>query len=234
MSDNFQSLFIDNVNRKHYQVDSSVADSKPIHVVIWPTFSGLSEFEKSIADKVASFGYSATAVDLYGSDRILESVEEKLSLMGVLLENAESLHGLQRSLTEQSTANISDKTVVHIGFCLGGRLALEAGLHFKNTVGAVSFHGLMSFNRAAENQVNRDLKIMVLNGYDDRSVTDENALAAKQYWAGLGIDFQFIDFGNTMHSFMLPSANNPEHGSMYNPIVAERGYRYLQGFLNEL
>lgn len=233
MSDTFQSLFIDNVSRQHYQVSPSVADSKPIHVVIWPTFSGLSEFEKAIADKIASFGYSVTAVDLYGSDCVLESVEEKLTLMGTLLENADPLHGLQRTLKDQSMANVSDKTIVHIGFCLGGRLALEAGLHFKDSVGAVSFHGLMSFNRAAEEQVNRDLKIMVLNGYDDAMVSDADAQSAKQYWTQLGIDFQFMDFGNTVHSFMLPSANNPEHGSLYNPQVATRGYVYLEQFLSE-
>jgi dienelactone hydrolase len=233
MSDTFHSLFIDNVSRQHYQVGTTDAASKSIHVVIWPTFSGLTDFEKSIADKVASFGYSVTAVDLYGQDCVLESTEDKLSLMGKLLENETPLHQLQRTLTDESVANLSNKTIVHIGFCLGGRLALEAGQYFKDSVGAASFHGLMSFNRAPEEQVNRDLKIMVLNGYNDLMVSDADAQSAKQYWTGLGIDFQFMDFGNTVHSFMLPSANNPEHGSLYNPVVAQRGYAYLENFLSE-
>ena len=233
MSDTFHSLFIDNVKRQHYQVVPSVLASKSIHVVIWPTFSGLTDFEKLIADKVASLGYSVTALDLYGPDCALESVDEKLSLMGKLLENSAPLHDLQRALTDEAMANASDKTIVHIGFCLGGRLALEAGLHFSDSVGAVSFHGLMSFNRAPAEQVNRDLKIMVLNGYNDHMVSDADSQSAKQYWTELGLDFQFMDFGNTVHSFMLPSANNPEHGSMYNPQVAQRGYAYLESFLSE-
>jgi hypothetical protein len=32
---------------------------------------------------------------------------------------------------------------------------------------------------------------------------------------------------------MLPSANNPDHGSQYNPLVAQRAYGYLANFLNE-
>ncbi|MEL0625270.1 dienelactone hydrolase, partial [Marinomonas arenicola] len=62
---------------------------------------------------------------------------------------------------------------------------------------------------------------------------DADAQSAKQYWTGLGIDFQFMDFGNSVHSFMLPSANNPEHGSLYNPVVAQRRYAYLENFLSD-
>ncbi|REG81823.1 dienelactone hydrolase family protein [Marinomonas pollencensis] len=233
MSDTFHSLFIDNVNRQHYHLMPSGEASQPVHVVIWPTYSGLTDFEKSIADKVASLGYSVTAVDLYGPDCVLESADEKLSLMGKLVENSAPLHSLQRTLIDASMADIHDKSIVHIGFCLGGRLALEAGLHFSDSVGAASFHGLMSFNRATKEQVNPDLKIMVFNGHNDPLVSPESCQSAKQYWTELALDFQFIDFGNTVHSFMMPSANNPDHGSMYNPQVAKRSYVYLENFLAE-
>lgn len=233
MSNTFQSLFIDNVTRQHFNANPTMSDNKHVHVVIWPTFSGLTNFEKDIAKQIASFGYSATALDLYGEANNPETTEDKMSVMGTLLEEQASLHDLQRSLIDAACPAVSDKTIVHVGFCLGGRLSLEAGLHFKDSAGAASFHGLMSFYRAEEAQANRNVKLMVLNGYQDQMVSDEDAVSAKQYWTGLGIDFQFMDFGNTVHSFMLPSANNPEHGSMYNPTVAKRGYQYLEHFLSE-
>ncbi|SBS29810.1 Dienelactone hydrolase family protein [Marinomonas spartinae] len=232
MNGSFQSLFVDNVSRQHYQADPATTEKSHIQVVIWPTFSGLTQFEKGIADQIAAFGYSATALDLYGTNTP-ESMEDKRSIMGVLLSEESPLHDLQRSLVEAACPNASGKTIVHVGFCLGGRLSLEAGLHLTGSKGAVSFHGLMSFYRAAKEDVNQDVKIMVLNGYDDHLVSDEDSQSAKHYWTELGIDFQFMDFGNTMHSFMLPSANNPDHGSMYNPTVAKRGYHYLEYFLSE-
>ncbi len=232
MNQDFDSLFKHDIERQHYQIGAE-ANSTPLQIIIWPTFSGLSDFEKQFADRLAEQGYAVTAIDLYGQGQNPQDLPEKQAKMGALLAEAESLHGLQQELTQQALQG--DSPIVHIGFCLGGRLALEAGLHFKETLGAASFHGLMSFYRAQSAELaNQDVKLMIMNGYQDPLVNDEDAQSAKQYWSGLGIDFQFFDFGNTVHSFMLPSANNPDHGSLYNPLVAQRGFAYLTHFLAEL
>ncbi|WP_417528412.1 dienelactone hydrolase family protein [Marinomonas shanghaiensis] len=234
MSQTFESIFKDNVKRVHYQVDGLSSEKSHIQVVIWPTFSGLTDFERGIADRIASLGFSATALDLYGIDQNPVEMDEKMAKMGALLAEADPLHRLLNELTQSACDAIHGKTIVHVGFCLGGRLALEAGLHLENSAGAVSFHGLMSFFRAqSAEKANTKAKILVLNGHDDHLVTNEDAQEAKRYWKSLAMDFQFMDFSNTVHSFMLPSANNPEHGSQYNPQTAQRGYRYLANFLEE-
>ncbi|AEF54972.1 dienelactone hydrolase [Marinomonas posidonica IVIA-Po-181] len=232
MSQNFDSLFKHNIERHHYQKNKA-ASLSPLQIMIWPTFSGLSDFEKQFADRLAEQGYAVTAIDLYGHGQNPQDFPDKRAKMGALLADAESLHALQQELTQQ--ARQGDSAVVHIGFCLGGRLALEAGLHFTETLGAASFHGVMSFYRAqSPEQANQKVKLMIMNGYQDPLVSDEDAQSAKQYWSSLGIDFQFFDFGNTVHSFMLPSANNPDQSSLYNPLVAQRGFSYLMNFLAEL
>ena len=234
MSQTFESLFQDNVKRIHYQVDGLNSNKNHIQVVIWPTFSGLSEFEKNIADHIASLGFSATALDLYGIERNPVEMDEKRAKMGALVAETEPLHGLLHTLTQSACDSIHGKTIVHVGFCLGGRLALEAGLHFEGSAGAVSFHGLMSFFRAqSEEKANTKVKILVLNGHQDPLVSETDAQEAKRYWTSLGMDFQFVDFSNTMHSFMLPSAHNPDHGSQYNSLTAQRAYGYLANFLEE-
>ena len=234
MSQTFESIFKDNVKRMHYQVDGLSSDKSHIQVIIWPTFSGLTDFEKGVADRIASMGFSATALDLYGMGHNPVEMDEKKAKMGALLAEADPLHGLQKELTESACDAIHGKTIVHVGFCLGGRLALEAGLHLADSAGAASFHGLMSFFRAqSEEKANTKTKIMVLNGYEDPLVNESEAQEAKRYWAGLGMDFQYIDFASTMHSFMLPSADSPAHGSQYNPLTAQRGYQYLEHFLEE-
>jgi len=234
VSQTFESIFKDNIKRMHYQVDGLNSSKSHIQVVIWPTFSGLSEFEKGIADHVASLGFSATALDLYGMEHNPVDMDEKRAKMGALVAEAGPLHDLQNELTQSACDAIHGKTIVHVGFCLGGRLALEAGLHLPGSAGAASFHGLMSFFRAqSEDKANIKAKILVLNGHQDPLVSDADAQEAKHYWTGLGMDFQFVDFSNTMHSFMLPSANSPDHGSQYNPLTAQRAYGYLANFLEE-
>lgn len=234
MSQTFDSIFKQDVKRIHYQIDVLDSNKSHIHVVIWPAFSGLTDFEKGVADQIAAFGYSVTAMDLYGQGQNPLETNEKRAKMGALVAEAEPLHELLKTLTHSACDAIETKTVVHVGFCLGGRLALEAGLHLQNSAGAVSMHGSLSFFRAqSEDRANTTAKLLVLNGYQDPSITTTDAQDAKHYWAGLGMDFQFVDFSNTVHSFMLPSANNPEHGSVYNPLVAQRSYLYLANFLEE-
>lgn len=234
MSEIFDSQFRYTIERIHYRADAGAAEPGKVHVVIWPTFAGLTDFEKDFADAVAASGVAATAVDLYGQGRNPVEPEARMEKMRLLLSEQEPLHRLQRELTDSVCHAGTDQVIVHLGFCLGGRLAIEAGLHLSDSAGAVSFHGLMSFYRAeSPARVNTQTKILVLNGYSDPLVSDEDALAAKQYWTELGMDWQFIDFGGTVHSFMLPSANAPERGSLYHPLVAKRGYRYLAEFLSE-
>lgn len=234
MSQTFDSIFKDDIKRVHYQIDGLSSKKSHIQVVIWPTFSGLSDFERGVADHIASLGFSATALDLYGIENNPHEMDEKRAKMGALLAESEPLHGLLAELTQSACDAMHGKTIVHVGFCLGGRLALEAGLHFTESAGAVSFHGLMSFNRAqSEEKANTHTKILILNGYQDPLVEESDAQTAKGYLTSLGIDFQFVDFSNTMHSFMLPSANNPDHGSQFNPLSAKRAFGYLANFLEE-
>lgn len=235
MSETFDALFRQGIERLHYDVEAKGEAKSKLHVVIWPTFSGLSDFEKSVAEKLSSWGISATAIDLYGQGKNPIDLESASSTMMSLISDPTSLHGLQKELTASACLNHSEKQIVHIGFCLGGRLALEAGLHLPASSAAVSFHGLMSFYRAdSADKANTDVKILVLNGFQDPLVPSEAALEAKQYWNSLAIDWQFVDLGNTMHSFMRPGSNAPERGNLYNPVSEARGYAYMKSFLEEL
>ncbi|MCW4628487.1 hypothetical protein [Marinomonas rhodophyticola] len=61
MNQTFEAIFKDNIKRVHYQVDGLSSEKSHIQVVIWPTFSGLSDFEKGIADHIASLGFSSNS-----------------------------------------------------------------------------------------------------------------------------------------------------------------------------
>lgn len=235
MTKQFDSIFRDSVKRMHYSGAADSDETQPVHVVIWPTFAGMTDFETGVADRIASMGVSVTAVDLYGQGRNPVEMEAKNATMGQLLAEPVLLHGLLRELTDAVVGDQEDSKIVHLGFCLGGRLAIEAGLHLMDSTAAVSFHGLMNFYRAdSADKVNSQTQILVFNGYSDPLISDDEAQAAKQYWSQLGMDWQFVDFGATAHSFMLPRANAPERGNVYNPLAASRSYQYLEMFLNEL
>lgn len=234
MSTTFKQQFVTNVERAHSHVmwDDSESD---IHVVIWPTWGGLSQFEKDFAEDIAHWGHAATAVDLYGTGNNPTELQDKMDTMNLLVSDKASLNQLQSDITQEIAKAHPDKKLVHVGFCLGGRLAIEAGLHLPSTHGAASFHGLMSFFRAdTPEQANRDAQFLICNGYLDPMVDVESADNARAYFDELGVDWQFIDFGQAHHSFMLPGVDAPADGHAFSPKANARGRHYLQFFLEQL
>lgn len=234
MSAEFERQFVRGVNRAHSHVmwDDDTSD---IHVVIWPTWSGLSDFEKSFAEDVASWGHVVTAVDLYGQGNNPIELQDKADTMMALVAQKDALINLQTAIVNDIADVHPNKKLVHVGFCLGGRLAVEAGLHISSSRGAVSYHGLMNFYRADSNaQANTQSKFLICNGYQDPMVDVEAANNARAYFDQLGVDWQFVDFGAAKHSFMLPSANAPADGHAFSPEANARGRHYLRFFLDQL
>ncbi|WP_417505389.1 dienelactone hydrolase family protein [Marinomonas gallaica] len=235
MATEFEKQFVNNIKRAHVHVAWDGDDSSEVHVVIWPTWSGLSDFEKGFAEDIVSWGHTATAVDLYGVGNNPTELQAKADTMMALVANKESLIALQTSICEDIAEAHPNKKLVHVGFCLGGRLSLEAGLHIPTSQGAASFHGLMNFHRATSSvEINQKTKILIFNGYQDPMVDIESADKARAYFDEQGLDWQFIDFGQTKHSFMLPDANAPQEGHAFNAIANARARHALRFFLDEI
>ena len=49
-----------------------------------------------------------------------------------------------------------------------------------------------------------------------------------------GADWQVHAYGNTMHAFTNPAANNPDFGTMYDEVAERRTYQALANFLDEI
>jgi dienelactone hydrolase len=47
-------------------------------------------------------------------------------------------------------------------------------------------------------------------------------------------DWQFHAYGNTMHAFTNPDANDPAMGTVYNAAADRRSWKAMQDFLTEL
>lgn len=231
----FEEQFVHNITRAHVHVAWDGDDSSDVHVVIWPTWCGLSDFEKGFADTIVGWGHTATAVDLYGVGRNPIEPQAKADTMMALVADKDPLVALQKMICEDIAQAHPHKKLVHIGFCLGGRLAMEAGLHNPTSHGAVSFHGLMDFHRLDATEVfNKHTRFLIFNGFQDPMVAAESAHKARLYLDEQGLDWQFVDFGQTQHSFMLPEANSPQEGHAFNANASARSHNMLRYFLDDM
>ena len=47
-------------------------------------------------------------------------------------------------------------------------------------------------------------------------------------------NWELVSYGNTMHAFTRPEANNPSFGAVYNPATDRRSWRAMLNFLGEV
>ena len=77
-------------------------------------------------------------------------------------------------------------------------------------------------------------KVLVLHGWDDPMATpgDVNSLASEM--SAMGADWQLHAFGNTMHAFTNPAANDPIRGTVYDETADRRSWQAMTNFFEEL
>lgn len=84
-----------------------------------------------------------------------------------------------------------------------------------------SFHGLLTAPPPGED---RDVaaKVMVFHGWDDPYASPEDVVALGREFSGRGIGWQLQAYGNTMHAFMAPWADDPARGILRSESAARR------------
>src|SRR3546814_14579065 len=73
--------------------------------------------------------------------------------------------------------------------------------------------------------------VLVLNGADDRGTAGDIAGFQEEMNAA-GVDWQFVNFSDTVHCFALPPAKSPP-GCLYNPLSAKRAENMMADFFEE-
>jgi len=164
-----------------------------------------------------------------------DSVEENSALMQPFLDDREMLQKrLQGSLDVLGSQNEVDASRLGaIGFCFGGLCVLDLARVGADLNGVVSFHGLFgSPGNTAENKIKA--RILVLHGWDDPMATPDQVVTLGEELTGMGADWQIHGYGNTMHAFTNPDANDPDFGTVYQPDADRRSWNAMQNFLSEI
>ena len=73
-----------------------------------------------------------------------------------------------------------------------------------------------------------------VHGRDDPFVPAETVPAFAREMNERKADWQLVAYGNTLHGFTKPSANQPEIGAVYDEKADRRSWQSLQNFLAEI
>ncbi len=211
-------------------------------ILIAPTWRGVDGFICQKAEELASLGYVVLVADLYGEGHYAENKEECAALMRPLfLDRAllqERIQSAYQALKLQPM--VDPRRVGAIGFCFGGLTVIELLRSGVDIQGGLTFHAVLG-SKLGEDQA-KTVPIMsqirgsllMLHGYLDPMVTKEDLAAIQQEMTEAGVDWQLHIYGEAMHAFTDPMADDPNSGKMFNPKANLRAFKSMENFFEEI
>lgn len=204
-------------------------------VLIGHAWAGRDDFVCQKAELLAQLGYVAFAWDLFGKGILGRNKEENAALIKPYMEDRDLLQKrMQTALKTVLDLDIVDNNRLGaIGFCFGGLCVLDLARSGTSLAGVVSFHGLLNAPNTTANETIR-AKILALHGHDDPMVPPSQVAEFQEEMTKAKADWQMHIYGNTMHAFTNPQADDKDFGTVYHPLADQRANLAMQNFLSEI
>src|SRR5262245_55692407 len=191
--------------------DDANAIKRPGLVMV-PDWKGITPAAIERAKQFAADDYVILVADMYGTKVRPRDDAEAGQVAGPLRNDRPMLRARMEKavdvLKQQvGKAPVDGSKIGAFGFCFGGTSALELVRGGSEVAGVVSFHGGLSTTLPAKEDSART-PVLVLNGADDRGITDEDIDSFEKEMDAAGADWQFVNFSGAVHCFAVPEANN--------------------------
>ena len=225
----------DTVLEGWHAYDDSVKGQRP-GVLVVHQWKGLGDYEKKRAEMLAQLGYNVFCVDIYGKG-IRPSDPKEAGAMAGKFKNDRALLR-QRVIAGLGVLNKNEFTdtgkVAAIGYCFGGTTVLELARSGQKVNGVVSVHGGLS-TPTPEDAKNIKGKVLVLHGADDPHVPPAEVTGFEKEMQQGKVDWQFVSYGNAVHSFThWDAGNDNSKGAAYNAKADKGSWEAMKVFFSEI
>ena len=226
----------DGVQLEGYLAYDDSTKGKVPGVLVVHEWWGLNDYARKRAEQLASMGYVAFALDMYGKGKVTEHPKQASEWMhqtnsNVRLWQQRAVAGLEVLKKEPRT----DATrIAAIGYCFGGATVQQLAFSGADVRGIVSFHG--SLLTPTPDQVKRvKAKFLICHGAADPFITTETL---RNYIAAMNetnLDWQIIMYGGAKHSFTNPNADKVGMAALkYSKSADQRSWMHMKQFFEEI
>ena len=215
-----------------YLVKPIKAHPKLVGVVILPAWMGISKVERLAAERLADLGYYAFVADIYGYENNPKDFKEAARLSSSYKQDyLKYQQRISVAMQEIIKQGASAENLAVMGYCFGGSGALETARGNLPAQAVISFHGGLAAPKRDMNIIKP--KVLVLHGADDPSVTSDDITNFQNDMRKAQANWQMNFYGNAVHSFTNPEANNPK-SNCFNKEANDRSWEALLAFLKEV
>jgi dienelactone hydrolase len=205
-------------------------------VLIVHEWWGLNDYARKRAEQIASLGYVAFALDMYGKNKVTDHPKKAQEFMKQVTENIETWrHRAIAGLNILKQQPNTDPTrIAAIGYCFGGSTVQQLAYSGANIKGIVSFHGSLILPPASTLRPIK-AKFLICHGAADPFTKPEMITSYIAAMNASGIDWQMDIYGHAKHGFTNPGADKygmPQLG--YNRLADLRSWQAMKQFFNEI
>ena len=173
-------------------------------LIVVQEYWGLVDHIKDLAERFAKAGYVALSPDLYHGKTTKSPDEAGKMLMALnIAEAGKDMKGAAKYLL--SNPEVTSKRVGIVGFCMGGQLAMYAGMEYPESIAAVvDFYGIHPAVKIDAKRVR--VPILGHFGKKDHSVSEESVrtLATSIEAAGGSFEYHYYDAGHAFFNDTRP------------------------------
>lgn len=218
-----------------FAYDDSTEGKRPSVLVVHEWW-GLNDYARSRARQLASMGYAAFALDMYGEGKTTTHPKEAAGWTREITENIQ----LWRKRAEaglnvlRENPRTDPSRIAAIGYCFGGATVQQLAYGGADVRGVVSFHGsLVPPPEGGTNQVKA--KILICHGSADPFTKPDQLEAYLVAMNKTDLDWQMIIFGGAKHSFTNPEADKAGMEALqYDRSADLRSWSYMKVFFDEI
>jgi dienelactone hydrolase len=217
--------------------DQNVKGKRPAVLVVHEWW-GLNDYAKNRARQLASMGYIAMAVDMYGEGKVAQNPQQAQELATPFYKDPTlSKSRLDAAITKIKEFGQTDATsIAAIGYCFGGSVVLNYAKLGADLRGVVSFHGGLAGVPADKGLLKA--KILVCHGEADKFVPQKDITAFKHAMDSIGADYTFKSYPDATHAFTNPDATRTgkqfDMPIAYNEAADRDSWKDMQDFLKRV
>jgi len=186
--------------------DDSIAGKRPGIIVVHEWW-GHDAYAQKRADLLAARGYTALALDMYGTGKLAEHPKDAKAFMMEAIKSSDAMKArflAAYDVLKSHSTVIASKTAA-IGYCFGGKVVLDMARAGVDLDGVVSFHGNLTPGFKPK-PGGVKAKVRVFDGADDGFVKQSAIDAFKTDMDAAGADYKFVSYPGVVHSFTSPAA----------------------------
>lgn len=180
------------------------ADAPKGLVLIVHDWDGMTDYERQRADMLASMGYDAFALDMFGNETPTETMDHRRAATGALYQDRARMRALIEAGVAQARTASSAGSMVVTGYCFGGAVALEMARSdmASAAVGYATFHGGLG---TPEGQAwdGDEPPVLVLHGGADSSITLADVAGFATEMETAGNTYSIEIYSGAPHAFTV-------------------------------